>query len=138
MLEQLSDVMTLTSPDFPNAKCVDIDPEVFFPEDNMGKEFNPAIWAAKEICFSCVHRQECADFAIDQEISDGIFGGMTPKERKIGTTKKFKPRSDLGERGLRLRVAGHSMLDIASRLDSTPTAIQKAIGRHKQTIEVNN
>lgn len=134
MLDQVNDFMKVTTPDFPDAKCVGLDPEIFFPEDSMGKEFNPKIWAAKEICFSCKHRQACSDYAIKEEITDGIFGGMTAKERREYRRIIYKPRSDLGQRALLLRQAGSTMGEIADLLDSTPTAVSKAIARHKQNM----
>jgi WhiB family redox-sensing transcriptional regulator len=38
--------------------------------------------AAKMYCTSCVVRQECLDYAITNNIVDGVWGGLTPQERR--------------------------------------------------------
>ena len=38
--------------------------------------------ALREVCNRCLERQECGDFAITNNIEWGMYGGMTPKERK--------------------------------------------------------
>lgn len=134
-LPQVNDFMQVTMPNFPNAVCADVDPEIFFPDESSPNLYD-LIWKAKEFCFTCKHRVACADFAIKENISDGVWGGMSAEERQRGSVKKFKPRSDLGEKSLMLRNEGLKMREIAAMLDSTPTAVSKAIARHLQTIQV--
>lgn len=38
--------------------------------------------AAQTMCIDCRVRQECLMFAIDEEISDGVWGGLTPEQRR--------------------------------------------------------
>lgn len=38
---------------------------------------------AKAMCAECPIAQKCLNFALDQEIEFGIFGGTTPQERKV-------------------------------------------------------
>jgi WhiB family transcriptional regulator, redox-sensing transcriptional regulator len=38
--------------------------------------------AAREICSSCPVRAKCLQFAIDNGITAGIWGGLTPLERR--------------------------------------------------------
>lgn len=37
---------------------------------------------AKMYCTSCVVRQDCLDYAITNEITDGVWGGLTAQERQ--------------------------------------------------------
>lgn len=37
---------------------------------------------AKEVCSRCTVRTECLDFADRNDIRDGVWGGLTHKERK--------------------------------------------------------
>ncbi len=38
--------------------------------------------AGKALCAGCPVREQCLDYAIKNRISDGMFGGLTPEERK--------------------------------------------------------
>jgi WhiB family redox-sensing transcriptional regulator len=38
---------------------------------------------AKDLCASCPITAKCLQFALDEEIEFGIFGGSTPQERKV-------------------------------------------------------
>jgi WhiB family redox-sensing transcriptional regulator len=41
------------------------------------------IAVAKNLCASCPITSKCLQFALDEEIEFGIFGGTTPQERKV-------------------------------------------------------
>jgi WhiB family redox-sensing transcriptional regulator len=56
--------------------CSQVDPELFFPA--KGDPTRPA----KSICAGCPIRQRCLDYALDNEIQWGIWGGMTLRERR--------------------------------------------------------
>lgn len=58
-----------------DAVCASTDPEVFFPTPHG----NPA--PAKAICAGCPVRQECADYALARPSLDGVWGGLTARER---------------------------------------------------------
>ena len=55
-----------------------VDPEVFFPlpSDRTG------IAAAKAICAECPVRTQCLMQALEYGDGHGIFGGLTPAERR--------------------------------------------------------
>jgi WhiB family redox-sensing transcriptional regulator len=38
---------------------------------------------AKALCGQCPAITKCLEYALDQEIEFGIFGGTTPQERKV-------------------------------------------------------
>jgi WhiB family redox-sensing transcriptional regulator len=60
------------------AQCRGIDPQVFHPaeDDEVGAE------AAKAICEICAVREPCLEFAIAAREKDGVWGGLTARERR--------------------------------------------------------
>lgn len=69
--------------------CADIDnPDIFF-------DTQPAlIKEALALCKSCPVRLMCAEYAINGNIEEGIFGGLTPADRK--QIRGLKARSRKG------------------------------------------
>lgn len=61
------------------AACAETDPEAFFPyaDQNDG-----TVRAAKAVCNGCEVRAECLRYALEVDEPYGIWGGLTPKERK--------------------------------------------------------
>ncbi|MEV0830937.1 MULTISPECIES: WhiB family transcriptional regulator [Streptosporangiaceae] len=57
------------------ARCAETDPDAFFPEEG-----GPS--AAKKICRSCEVRAECLEYALDNEIMFGIWGGVSERSRR--------------------------------------------------------
>ncbi|MFG3435765.1 WhiB family transcriptional regulator [Nonomuraea sp. NPDC047897] len=58
--------------------CRSSDPELFFPLAP-----SPAQEArAKEICAGCRVLQECRSYALRAGEAEGIWGGLTPQERR--------------------------------------------------------
>jgi Transcription factor WhiB len=70
------DALVSEVPRFDQAACAETDPEVFFPVDN-GSHL-----PAKAICGSCVERCRCLAWALESGQQFGIYGGMTPHERR--------------------------------------------------------
>ncbi len=58
------------------AACQGLDPDIFYPvsEDDADE--------AKEVCEQCGVRQICLEFALDQRERDGVWGGLTDRERR--------------------------------------------------------
>ena len=68
------------SPVINDAPCQSVDPETFFPDPtnvSLTRE-------AKSLCKQCdaVTKNDCLTFAMTNKIHYGIWGGMTPDERK--------------------------------------------------------
>ena len=59
-----------------DAKCLDADPETFFPEKGGSTR------EAKRICTHCPVRNECLDYALDNDERFGIWGGLSERERR--------------------------------------------------------
>jgi hypothetical protein len=58
------------------AACRDADWETFFPE--RGKDARPA----KTVCARCPVRAACLDFALRWNIVEGIWGGLSGRQRR--------------------------------------------------------
>lgn len=59
-----------------SANCATTDPELFVL-DSGGSTI-----AAKKICGACDVREQCLQFAIDKHIYIGIWGGLSPVQRR--------------------------------------------------------
>lgn len=63
------------------AACRDKDPELFFPVTDVGPGSKQAD-EAKSVCAGCPVRERCLQFALDNGLSYGVFGGATEQERR--------------------------------------------------------
>ena len=75
----------LTLPNFPNAACTNtgFDADLWFPESLRDPDVrNSQVVIAKSFCASCPHQLDCLQFALDNGIGDGIWGGALPEERR--------------------------------------------------------
>lgn len=70
-----------------SAACRDHDPELFFPTGSEGG-WKLVIADAKDICRGCPVRSTCLQFALDNGIDHGIYGGLTEKERRTLQRRK--------------------------------------------------
>lgn len=62
------------------AACRDEDPELFFPTGSEGPALAQAE-QAKAVCRRCPVANACLQYALDEGVSSGIFGGLTEHER---------------------------------------------------------
>lgn len=73
---------TLTVPSWTQrAACRDADPELFFPVSEVGPGA-VQVAEAKAVCAACPVREACLAYALDDGLDDGVFGGLTPTERR--------------------------------------------------------
>ena len=56
--------------------CRDKPPAVFFPSDGVGVD------RARKICASCPVRELCLEYALDNRIDHGVWGGTSERERR--------------------------------------------------------
>jgi len=78
----MSEIESLqNSPRFSNALCAKLhDKDYFFPTGKVQEaERLPNLQA---ICSVCLHREECAEYAIKEKIEFGIWGGTTLTMRR--------------------------------------------------------
>jgi WhiB family redox-sensing transcriptional regulator len=58
------------------ARCRGVDPDIFHPSDeDDGAE-------AKAICAECPVREACLEYALTAREKDGVWGGLTARERR--------------------------------------------------------
>lgn len=57
--------------------CRTVDPELWFPEDSSNCR------VAKRTCRECPVISECLEYAILNNEKYGVWGGLTPTERKL-------------------------------------------------------
>ena len=60
--------------------------DYWFPEDDDPDKQNK-IKIAKNLCNDCAVKIECLEFALGNEEEYGIWGGMTPRERRAHLRK---------------------------------------------------
>jgi WhiB family redox-sensing transcriptional regulator len=60
-----------------DAQCREVPPELMWPGDgdNWGAR------DAKAVCHRCDVRTQCLEWAVEHYENEGIWGGMTPRER---------------------------------------------------------
>ncbi len=67
-----------------DASCRHSSPDLFFPGEDQA-----AMNEAKRICAACPVKQPCLDYALDNIIKHGVWGGLSEKQRRaIRKTRK--------------------------------------------------
>lgn len=61
-----------------DAACNGMDGNTFFPERGE----NNKLASAKAICSRCLVKDECLNFALENDIYHGVWGGMSGVERQ--------------------------------------------------------
>jgi len=57
-------------------RCRDISPSIFFPSDGVGVE------VARGICADCPVKAPCLEYALENKIDHGVWGGASERERR--------------------------------------------------------
>ena len=57
-------------------KCRELDPALFFPSDGIG------VQVAQRICAECPAKAECLEYALDNRVDHGVWGGASERERR--------------------------------------------------------
>jgi WhiB family redox-sensing transcriptional regulator len=63
------------------AACRRVDPELFFPVSETGPS-RLQIWQAQQICHACPVQRTCLAWALQNAVTEGIWGGSTQSERR--------------------------------------------------------
>lgn len=58
------------------ARCLGMDPEIFFPRTE--EDAGPAL----AVCAECPVREPCLEYALQNREREGIWGGATERERR--------------------------------------------------------
>ena len=75
--------MKMTPDWFEQARCRKMDTSVFFPHTTEG------MGIARSICGECTVKRECLKYAIDNEITHGVWGGLGEQARRTIRTRKI-------------------------------------------------
>lgn len=73
----------------PEANCRNMDTKLFFPK--LGGNISEF---ARDVCMSCPVIEECAWYANETSADHGVFGGMTPNQRRLWRRKN---KVDMGQ-----------------------------------------
>jgi WhiB family transcriptional regulator, redox-sensing transcriptional regulator len=65
-----------------NVACREADPELFFPIGTTGAALRQ-IDEAKRICRICPAQIQCLAWALENRVTDGVWGGTTEDERRV-------------------------------------------------------
>lgn len=58
------------------ANCLGVDPDLFFPVRGASTS------EAKGVCKGCRVREECLEYALVKNITHGIWGGLSERQRR--------------------------------------------------------
>jgi WhiB family redox-sensing transcriptional regulator len=56
--------------------CAFEPPSTFFPSDGVGVE------AAKRVCETCAVKERCLEYALENRIDHGVWGGTSERQRR--------------------------------------------------------
>lgn len=66
----------METPWMEHGNCADHAPEVFFPSDGVG------VIRAQRICKDCPVKATCLDYALEERIDHGVWGGASERQRR--------------------------------------------------------
>lgn len=123
-----------------SALCAQSDPEAWFPEKGG------SVKEAKRICGLCPVREECLQFALDNNERFGVYGGLSERERrKLQTQPDYRagreggwvqrPRVDRDAEIIRLSAEGASAAEVAEQVGVAQRTVVRARSRHAATVQ---
>jgi WhiB family transcriptional regulator, redox-sensing transcriptional regulator len=68
-------------------RCRDLPPSLFFPSSSTG------VAEAKRYCAGCPVNRECLQYALDNGLAHGVWGGTSERERRRLARRQGQPRS---------------------------------------------
>ena len=98
------------------AACAGLDTNIFFPADDRARDHREYA-LARSICATCPVSQDCLRYAIEEDIPNGMWGGMSRRQRvtyykanrsmysrtfiqmKHGTRAMYRKELDLAKQG---------------------------------------
>jgi WhiB family redox-sensing transcriptional regulator len=104
------------------AACRGIDLDVFFPE--RGESAEPA----RQVCARCPVREQCLDYAISNGITDGIWGGLSERERRALRSNWLRTaRCDRDQAILAAFAAGYTTAAIGRSFGLSRTSVTRIV-----------
>lgn len=77
---------------FEGAACSGMDPDVWFPEEKSG------VHEARIVCVRCPVKKRCYQYAVDNHIHDGVWGGINFTKSKRQLSRKKAKELDLTDK----------------------------------------
>jgi WhiB family redox-sensing transcriptional regulator len=106
------------------AACAGADPRLFFPAKGGSTA------RAKQLCGSCGVRTECLDEALVNHLDYGVWGGLSPRERRaVQPPTKQAQRVRRAAEVRRLAAEGWGSRQLAERFGMTTKAVLQLL-RH--------
>jgi WhiB family transcriptional regulator, redox-sensing transcriptional regulator len=108
------------------AACRGTDLNVFFP--GRGESAEPA----RQICAGCPVRQPCLDYALSRGITNGIWGGLTERDRRplrVHYTAAARQRRD--EAITAAAAAGSTLAAIGRTFGVAATSVSRVLARDR-------
>lgn len=65
-----------------DAACREIGHQPFFADCETDDNTYHSVEAAKTVCATCPVIEPCLDYALDLNIDYGVFGGLSPRQRR--------------------------------------------------------
>ena len=116
-------------PRFAEAKCAEIEDKDFFFPDNRTQEAE-RLHQLKAICASCIHIKECLEYALEKQITYGIWGGSSPAERDAVVVKdKNVTFKGMALTIIQLHKKGLSVNEIAGQLNTSPSYAKRVVSK---------
>jgi len=125
-------------PHFPEAQCTQGATDCIYAASRA--ELNERLTVLRSICKSCIHRTDCAEFAIEEGITDGFWGGFTENERASIIRKRgknFDKRHRTLAEILKKKSHGWSIELIAQSMGIDEASVLRSIDRGKQKGIIN-
>jgi WhiB family redox-sensing transcriptional regulator len=72
--------------------CIDQNLDMFFPEDQPKFKVENEPGNPGSFCFQCPVRKECLDYAVQNEIRHGVWGGVNEETRNRLINLRIKQR----------------------------------------------
>ena len=66
--------------------CSSYSTDIFYPEEYKDE----SVAQAKSICNDCWMKDKCLSFALAKRENEGVWGGTTPRERRLILRRKKK------------------------------------------------
>ena len=126
-------ISAITFPNFTQAQCREVDPEFFFPISKADLE--ERLVDLQSICGRCIHQSDCAEFALEENIKDGFWGGFTEEQRKKmlrvrgnNFNKRHKSLSEI----LNKKSHGWSIESIAQSMGVDVASVERTLDRGRK------
>ena len=104
------------------AACRGADLNLFFPARGGSAE------PARQVCAACPVRQPCLDYAVSNAITDGIWGGLTERERRALRTSYLRAVRLERDRGVAVLVAaGYTAAAIGRSFGLSRTSVTRIL-----------